>query len=183
MRPRGKEEPPRSIFTREGSVTRDTSYRMMQEHQYKGRFLVHRIVLAPSDDERPEDLREMTRAVMYELEKDRGENLHWVAIEHRHTEHHHVHVMLFGGAETEAGVREVRLGRTDHSRLREEGGEYCRWEREEREGWEEAFSQSNARSHDLEDDVIPRRVGAEHQPEDESPQPVEHERGSYGLER
>ncbi len=135
MRPRGEDEPARSIFTRDWSVARDDAYRMMEEHQPERGFLVHRIVLAPSDDERPEDLREMTRQMMRELEQEREQDLHWVAIEHRHTEHHHVHVMLFGGTDAPDGRREVRLGREDHSLMKEEAASYCREEAREREEW------------------------------------------------
>jgi hypothetical protein len=145
MRPRGPGEAPRGIFTPEGTVTRDEAWRRIEGHQPEGRFLVHRIVLAPSDGERPEDLRAMTRQVMRELGKDKGMELHWVGIEHRHTEHHHVHVLLCGGGDAPDGrTREVRLGRGDYQRMREEGAEFCRWEREEREAWDRELELAGA---------------------------------------
>ncbi len=63
LRPRGRDEKPRTIFTRDGNISRADAHRMMREHQ-NGNFLVHRITLSPSDRERPEDLRDMTRYVM-----------------------------------------------------------------------------------------------------------------------
>lgn len=173
MRPLGEEEPPRSIFASEGTVTRDEALRLMHQYQLEPPardvprpFLLHRIVLAPSDEERPEDLREMTRQVMRELEKDKGIGLHWVAVEHRHTRHHHVHVMLFGAGEAESGeLREVRLGRSDHARMKAEGAAYCGWEREERELWESTAARA----------LEPERTEAERNPP-ASPDPARDER-------
>lgn len=176
MRPRGKEEPPRSIFDSDGSITRTEAYRLMRECQAAPEpdaapdaqppFLCHRIVLAPSDEERPEDLREMTRDVMRELEKDKGLRLHWVAIEHRHTEHHHVHVLLFGAGEDVQGQKhEVRLHREDHTRMKAEAGEYCAWERDERREWERALESAYELERDEQIVVEQQRLARERDPE------------------
>ncbi len=198
MRPRGKEEPPRSIFDSDGSITRTEAYRLMRECQVAPEldappeaqppFLCHRIVLAPSDEERPEDLREMTRQVMSELEKDKGIRLHWVAIEHRHTEHHHVHVLLFGAGEDVHGQKqEVRLHREDHARMKAEGGAYCAWEREGREEWIRELARASAPDRVLEGSFIPDRgVPDESEPvslETEAEPGFERDREADGYER
>ncbi len=139
MRPRGEGEPPRRLFTKEGTVSRDEAYRMLDEHQARG-YLVHRLMLSPAADERPDDLRDLTRHVLRELEKERGVPLHWVGVEHRNTDHPHVHVVLSGGTETRDGRREVHLDRADHARLREDGRDYCRTEVRERTEWERALT-------------------------------------------
>ena len=181
MRPRGEGEPPRSIFASEGSGTRDQAYRMMEEHQAARGFLLHRIVLAPSDEERPGDLREMTRAVMRELEKDLGQRLHWVAIEHRHTDHHHVHVALFGGGEGPGGERrEVRLSHEDHARMKVEEARYCAWEREEREEWGRALARASALDRDAGGGSIPPAARDEHPEPDRDL--VARDREPYGPE-
>jgi len=151
MRPRGEGEPPRSLFTKEGTVSRAEAYRLMDAHQARG-YLAHRLMLSPAGDEQPEDLRAFTRHVMSELEKEKGMLLHWVAVEHHNTEHPHVHVVLCGGGEDErGGMHEMRLNRGDHVRLREDGWEYCRAEGHERMRWEETLARAAAadeRAHD-----------------------------------
>jgi hypothetical protein len=143
MRPRGEGEPPRALFTREGTVSRAEAYRLLDAHQARG-YLAHRLMLSPPEDPRPEDLRALTRHVMGELEKEKGMALHWVAVEHRHTAHPHVHVVLCGGAEARDGRREVRLARGDHARMKAEGMEYCRGEARERDRWERALADAAA---------------------------------------
>ncbi len=144
MRPRGEGEPPRQLFTREGAVSREAAYRLLDTRQ-AARFLAHRLMLSPAPGEEPADFRAFTRQVMGELEKQQGLNLHWVAVEHHHTEHSHVHVLLCGGGEDREGcVREVRLDREDHARLREYGRAYCRTEARERAGWEATLARAVA---------------------------------------
>ncbi len=138
MRPRGEDEPARGLFTKDGGVTRDEANRLLDAHQARG-YLVHRLVLSPADDETPEDLRALTRRVMRHLEVEKGQRLHWVAVEHQHTAHPHVHVVLAGGGEREGAVREVRLDRADHARIKAAAGDYCREEARDRAGWARAL--------------------------------------------
>ena len=138
MRPRGPEEPSRSIFGRQGTMTRAEAYRLMDAHQAgEGRYLAHRLMLSP-----PEDQRELTRQVMRRLERDKGYTLHWVAVEHRNTDHPHVHIILCGGGEHDGRTREVRLDRDDHTRIKADGLDYCREEARDRESWERALDRA-----------------------------------------
>ncbi len=139
MRPRGDEEPPRSIFGADGAMTRDEAYRLLDRHQARG-YLAHRLLLSPAADERPEDLRDLARHVMRELERDKGQALHWVAVEHRNTAHPHVHIVLAGGAEREGRPRELRLDRADHARIKEDGLDYCRLAARVRDDWDRALA-------------------------------------------
>jgi len=142
MRPRGEDEPPRSLFTKEGAVSRAEAYQLLDAHQSRG-YLAHRLMLSPSADEQPDDLWAFTRHVMGELEKEKGMTLHWVAVEHHNTDHPHVHVMLCGGGEGErGGMCEVRLDRADHARLKEDGRDYCRAEGHERMQWEATLARA-----------------------------------------
>ncbi len=144
MRPRGEGEPPRSLFTKEGAVSRDEAYRLMDTHQARG-YLAHRLILSPADGERPTDLRGLTRHLMAELEKEKGMALHWIAVEHRNTDHPHVHVVLCGGGEDGNGaMHDVRLDRDAHARLREDGREYCRTQVQERTRWETMLARAAA---------------------------------------
>lgn len=138
MRPRGRDESPRAIFGKDGTLTRDEAYRLLDTHQARG-YLAHRLMLSPSDAERPEDLRAMTYRVMRGLEADTGRALHWVAVEHRNTDQPHVHIVLAGGGERARAVEEVRLARADHARVKAAAIEYCRLEALVRDGWDRAL--------------------------------------------
>ncbi len=138
MRPRGDDEPPRSIFGAEGMMARDEAYRLLDQHQAHG-YLAHRLLLSPGADERPEDLRDLSRHVMRELARDKGLTLHWVAVEHRNTAHPHVHIVLAGGA-GDGQLRELRLDRADHARIKEDGLDYCRLTARVRDDWDRALA-------------------------------------------
>ncbi len=139
MRPRGEDEPPRSIFGADGTMTRDEAYRLLDAHQARG-YLAHRLMLSPPADERPDDLRDFTRHVMRELARDKGLTLHWVAVEHRNTAHPHVHIVLCGGGKRAGQMREVRLDRGDHTRIKEDGLDYCRLVARVRDDWDRALA-------------------------------------------
>ncbi len=141
MRPRGDDEPPRSLFGADGTLTRAEAYRLMDTHQAQG-YLAHRLMLSPPEELRPDDLRDFTRHVMAELARDRGLTLHWVAVEHRNTAHPHVHIVLCGGGERDGRTREVRLGRDDHRRIREDGLDYCRLVARVRDDWDRALDRA-----------------------------------------
>jgi len=146
MRPRGDDEPPRSIFGAEGTMARDEAYRLLDQHQAASGaggqargYLAHRLMLSPPADRRPDDLRDLTRHVMRELARDKGQRLHWVAVEHRNTAHPHVHIVLAGGA-GDGQLRELRLDRADHARIKEDGLDYCRLTARVRDDWERALA-------------------------------------------
>ena len=149
MRPRGEGEPPRAIFGKEGAMTRAEAYRLMDEHQARG-YLAHRLMLSPSGEERPEDLKDFTRHVMAELEHDKGQTLHWVAVEHHNTDQPHVHIVLCGGGGQDGQTREVRLDRGDHARIKEDGRDYCRLEGRIRDDWDRALERVATREAALE---------------------------------
>ena len=141
-RPLGLEEPERGFFGPVGSMTRDEANRLLDAHQARG-WLVHRLVLSPAADETPEDLRALTRRVMDRLEDEQGLALHWAAVEHRHTDHPHIHIVLAGGGDrpTLGGCEraEVRLTRADHARMKADALDYCLEEAHERDRWARAL--------------------------------------------
>lgn len=149
-RPRGEDEPPRAIFTATGTATRAEAYRLLDAQQTT-RFLAHRLMLSPSPAERPEDLQAFTRYVLQELEKEKGLALYWVAVEHRNTDHPHVHVVLCGGGGARHGSLEnVRLDRADHAHIKDDGIAYCRTEERDRERWIGALARAAADDRDRE---------------------------------
>ncbi|MHB8646191.1 MAG: relaxase MobL [Thermomicrobiales bacterium] len=125
-------------------MSRAEAFQVLNVHQARS-YLVHRLMLSPAADEQLDDLREFTRHVMNELEKEKGLPLHWVAVAHYNTDHPHVHVMLRGSGEDRQGQRrEVWLDRADHARLKEDGREYCRSWTHERAQWEATLARAAA---------------------------------------
>ncbi len=94
---------------------------------------VYRFVLSP-EDARGLDLREMTRSVMSQLERDTGRQLPpWIAAEHRNTAHPHVHVILAARREEEPGrYRELRISPKRLARMKESLGRELQRQRGER---------------------------------------------------
>lgn len=141
LRPRGEDEPTRAIFGPDGTLSRAEAAQLIDAQQPPGgRYLAHRLMLSPGDDERPEDLRAMTYRAMHGLAREKEHNLAWVAVEHRNTDQPHVHILLAGGGERDGTVREVRLGREDHTQLKADAAEYCRMEARIRGDWDRALA-------------------------------------------
>lgn len=124
-RPRGAEEPTRELWTKDSTISRADAYALIDAH-HRHSVAAHRLILSPSADTPPDDLRRMTREVLGRLEAARGQTLHWVATEHRNTTHPHVHVILAGSGERNDQARAVRLTPRDLDQLREDGRAYCR---------------------------------------------------------
>ncbi len=127
LRPRGEDEEPRSVFSSSGNVSRAEAISLINDHQH-GNYVVHRITLSPSFDERPEDLVEMTCYAMSRWQQEREQALHWVAVIHRNTDNPHVHVVIAGTGERHAdgATRGVKITKEDYAILKEESRQYCR---------------------------------------------------------
>ncbi len=89
------------------------------------RVAFHRIIMSPGPGQEVADVREWTRMVMDDLSDRLGQELHWVAVVHRNTDHVHTHVLLAGGGERIAdpggGLQPVILRRDHYERLRVAG--------------------------------------------------------------
>ena len=81
--------------------------------------VMHRIVLSPGINDT--DLKEFTRETMQELSDRKGQPLSWYAIDHRNTDHSHVHVCVMG-QDKEGGL--VRLNTNDYRAIRAAGDVY-----------------------------------------------------------
>ena len=55
-----------------------------------------RLIVAPEDGVQLEDLRDFTRTLMAQVERDLGTRLEWVAVDHWDTDNPHTHVLLRG---------------------------------------------------------------------------------------
>jgi hypothetical protein len=110
----------RDLFGFDGSVSKQTAYRMIDEAPKKGRYY-YRVVISP--DPRREDrykdleLRTLTISTMLTLEEHYGKSIQFVAAIHNdHAPHRHVHalVILNGRRLTRADFAALR----DHARNR-----------------------------------------------------------------
>jgi hypothetical protein len=80
---------------------------------------MHKIMLSPSIN--GVDLKEYTREVMEELSSQKGQELDWKAVEHKNTDHHHVHVCIMG---KDLEGHDVRINLKDLRSLEESGNRY-----------------------------------------------------------
>ena len=80
---------------------------------------------------------------MGRLEDEQGLTLHWAAVEHRHSDHPHVHIVLAGGGDRPAlggeERAEVRLSTADYARMKADALDYCLEEAHERDRWARAL--------------------------------------------
>lgn len=83
------------------------------------RVIVHKMTLAPEIN--PADKKAFTREVMANIGQAKGHDLKWYAVAHTNTDHHHVHVVIFG--KDKNGV-DVRIDRKDLEKAREFGDRY-----------------------------------------------------------
>jgi type IV secretory pathway VirD2 relaxase len=70
----------------------------LQAFEGRGRGDRHqfRFIITPEDGVQLEDLREFTRELMLQVERDLGTRLEWVAVDHWDTDNPHTHVVLRG---------------------------------------------------------------------------------------
>ncbi|MAB10656.1 DUF3363 domain-containing protein [Hyphomonas sp.] len=80
------------LYGREGETPSASDFLERSEgdrHQF-------RIIVSPEDGVALGDLREHTRALMTQMERDLGTRLDWVAVDHHNTGHPHTHIAVRG---------------------------------------------------------------------------------------
>lgn len=80
------------LYGREGDIPGASDFLERSEgdrHQF-------RIIVSPEDGVALGDLREHTRALMTQMERDLGTRLDWVAVDHHNTGHSHTHIVVRG---------------------------------------------------------------------------------------
>jgi hypothetical protein len=91
---------------------------IIMEHA-TARVAYHRLILSPGQE--VGDMQEWTHMVMDDLADRLGQELHWVAVVHRNTEHPHVHILIAGGGERDEELYPVVLRREHYTLLRASG--------------------------------------------------------------
>jgi hypothetical protein len=114
-----REKGARSFFdkNRDEVLGREIKERLREQDQ-RGATM-HKIILSPGIN--TVDMERYTREVMEQIERQKGLNLEYYAIQHRNTDHHHVHVVVMG---KDLDGRNVKFDREDHKRLRQYGDRY-----------------------------------------------------------
>ena len=105
----------RDLFGFDGSLSKDTVYRMIDDAPTKGRYY-YRVVINPDprreDRYKDLDLRSLTRTTMLKLEERFGKSIQFVAAIHDdHAPHRHVHALVI--------LNGRRLTRDDFASLRD----------------------------------------------------------------
>jgi hypothetical protein len=105
----------RELFGFDGSLSKHTAYRMIDEAPKKGRYY-YRVILSPDprreDRYKDLDLRTLTIATMLKLEERYGKSIQFVAAIHDdHAPHRHVHALVI--------LNGRRLTRADFAALRD----------------------------------------------------------------
>lgn len=114
-----REEGGRKFFDRDQQDIVGGDVRQLWTAQ-KGRGpVMHELILSPGLN--TVDRQEYVRELMENLERSKGQELEWYAVEHKNTDHHHIHVLIAG---RDADGRQVRIDRNDHKALRELGDRY-----------------------------------------------------------
>jgi len=104
---------------REGGSWREARAEIMDHATEQVAF--HRLILSPGPDQPVADMREWTRMVLDDLADALGQQLHWVAVIHRNTDHPHAHVLLAGGGERAGELRPVLLYKAQYAVVRASG--------------------------------------------------------------
>ncbi|MEL7452480.1 MAG: DUF3363 domain-containing protein [Pseudomonadota bacterium] len=78
-----------------GRDNRDMDGRAFAERSMDDRHQF-RIIVSPEDADQLDDLKETTRRLMSEMERDLGTGLDWVAVDHHNTGHPHTHIVIRG---------------------------------------------------------------------------------------
>ena len=83
------------------------------------KVVVHKLMLAPEIN--PVDKKAFTREVLGELGRAKGLDLKWYGVEHNNTDHHHIHVVIFG---KDRHGTDVKIDKKDLDKVRELGDRY-----------------------------------------------------------
>ncbi len=109
----------RTFFTeRTDGFTATDVHRAIDRQENRG-VLMHKLILSPGVKEA--DVQQFVRESMYELGRSKGLDLEWYAVEHQNTANPHAHVVVMA---TDKKGRQVRLHRSDYTKVKESGDEY-----------------------------------------------------------
>lgn len=80
--------------------------------------IIHKLMFSPGQKT---DIKGYVREIMARLQIRRGQDFHWYAVEHNHTDHQHAHVVVLG---VDHKGRPVRFSKSDHTLARQTGDRY-----------------------------------------------------------
>lgn len=170
---RDLEKSGREFFTGDREHIRGSEVRELWREQTGRGPVMHELILSPGLN--CVEGQEYTRELMEKLERTKGQELQWYAVEHKNTEHHHIHVLIAG---KDREGRPIKIDKGDHKHLREWGDRYIEREHQldrylDRELDRLVTSQEYTR--DRGDALFNSLFGKDH--EKERSKPAEQERG------
>ncbi|MEZ4536980.1 MAG: hypothetical protein R3D26_18590 [Cyanobacteriota/Melainabacteria group bacterium] len=116
---RDKDQERRQFFSETRDQVSSAEIRERIDDQDRRQVVMHRIVLSPGHNRT--DLKEFTRETMEELSDRKGQKLEWYAIDHRNTDHSHIHVCVMG---KDRDGELVKLNSNDYRAIRATGDLY-----------------------------------------------------------
>lgn len=116
---RDKDQERRQFFSETRDQVSGAEIRERIDDQDRRQVVMHRIVLSPGHNWT--DLKEFTRETMEELSDRKGQKLEWYAIDHRNTDHSHIHVCVMG---KDRDGEIVKLKANDYRAIRATGDLY-----------------------------------------------------------
>lgn len=114
-----KAQDERQFFSESRDKVPSSEIRERVDDQDRRQVVMHRIVLSPGHNRT--DLKEFTRETMQELGERKGQKLEWYAIDHKNTDHSHIHVCVMG---KDKDGEIVRLNTNDYRAIRATGDLY-----------------------------------------------------------
>lgn len=118
-RERGVDEQERSIFSSKHSNLDRLTVKEEIEKNFGDKIAYHKIILSSGDNHINQ--RHFTRSVMDEWQNTIEKDFEYYAVEHRNTDHYHVHIIIPGQSLNNG---DLRFDREDIATLRNIGDEY-----------------------------------------------------------
>lgn len=156
-----REQGGREFFTGDRENIKGAEVRELWREQSGRGPVMHELILSPGLN--CVENQEYTRELMEKLERTKGQELQWYAVEHKNTDHHHIHVLIAG---TDVEGRQVRIDRNDHKHIKEWGDRYIEREHQldrylDRE--QERLVTSKEYTHDRGDALFSSLFGRDHE--------------------
>jgi hypothetical protein len=95
----------REVWDRDGRLDKTTAYERLD--QIKPADYVYRFTLSPHPERQDVgqqlDLRQWTRDMLVQLERQSGQRIEWFAVTHEHPDHRHVHAVVRSAQRLDVG--------------------------------------------------------------------------------
>lgn len=108
-----REKGGRELFTDDRDNVQSAEMRKAIRQMDKSNVTIHKLTLSP--EVTPDDPKAYTREVMAKIGSEKGLDLDWFAVQHRNTDHPHIHIVVLG---KDKNGRAVTFKKDDYPKLR-----------------------------------------------------------------